>query len=331
MQWKNLVKRFNLDNPEERVILLICMGIALLFWIFIKLSQDYSAVKSIQFQVTIPEDKTLIEPPPKDMKIEMRGSGWDLLYDFFISQEIKLSFNLQDQDFLSRSRNQLLSDIRNKLYSKSLDVRSLNYDGIQFRLDDKLSKKVPVKVHASLNFAPGYQQKQSILIDPDSISITGPASLLDSITYWPTDSLVMSNISVNLSQSLNLQKTPPSLSVQPQSVNLSLNVEQFTENTLFVPLEIQNGPDSILRIFPKNVSVNYIVGISQFNTIQPDSFKIIADFADIDIYSPNNKVGVQLTRQPKLVRNVSFSPKTASFFILQDSLQQNAEKRNNQN
>ena len=144
MQWKSLIKRTNLDKPEDRAILLICMGIALLFWIFIKLSQEYSAEKAIQFQVAIPEDKTLVSLPPKDMKIEMRGTGWDLLYDFFLASEIKIDYNLLEQDYFSRSRNQLLSDIRTRLYSKGLDVRSLNYDGIQFQLDEKISKKVPV-------------------------------------------------------------------------------------------------------------------------------------------------------------------------------------------
>jgi hypothetical protein len=298
------------------------MGIALLFWIFIKLSQEYSAEKAIQFQVAIPEDKTLVSLPPKDMKIEMRGTGWDLLYDFFLASEIKIDYNLLEQDYFSRSRNQLLSDIRTRLYSKGLDVRSLNYDGIQFQLDEKISKKVPVVLKAKLEFAPGYQQQELAEIKPDSISITGPASLLDSISFWQTDSLVLSGISVNLSQTVDLLDAPGVMSVDPGIVTFMLNVEQFTENTLFVPLEIQNTVDSILRIFPKNVSVNYIVGISQFNTIQADQFKIIADFTDVDINNSANTVPLRILQQPQSVRNVSFSPKSARFFILKDSLEQ---------
>lgn len=323
MQWKSLIKRSNLDNPEDRVILLICMGIALLFWIFIKLSQDYSASKTIQFQVAIPEDKTLVELPPKDMKIEMRGSGWDLLYDFFLSSAVELEYDLSEQTSLSRSRNQLLSDIRNQLYSKGLDIRSLNYEGVTFNLDDKVSKKVPIRLQADLAYAPGYQPKIPASLEPDSVSLSGPASLLDSFSYWKTDSVFLSGISVDISKQISLLPGRPSVQITPPNVNLSVTVEQYTENTLFVPLQIKNAPDSILRIFPKNVSVNYIVGLSDFNRIFANDFTIIADFSGVDINNKNNnQVPVRLIKKPEPVRNVTINPKSARFFILKDSIKQ---------
>lgn len=321
MQWKSLIKRSNLSNPEDRAILLICMGIALLFWIFIKLSQDYSATKAIQFEILIPQDKTLVELPPRDMKIEMRGSGWDLLYDFFLASVVDLEYDLRDQSSLSRSRNQLLSDIRNQLYSKGLEIRSLNYEGVSFSLDDKISKKIPVRLQADLSYAPGFQPEAPYQLLPDSVVLSGPASLLDSLSYWKTDSVYLSDISVDLTKEIPLQKFGPSVMISPPRVNLIVQVEQYTENTLFVPLSIRNAPDSILRIFPKNVSVNYIVGLSSFNNIYAEDFTIIADFAGVNIDNKNNnEVPVRLVEQPEPVRNVTINPKTARFFILKDSL-----------
>jgi hypothetical protein len=305
------------------------MGIALLFWIFIKLSQEYSATKTIQFSVLIPENKTLVSLPPDDMKIEMRGSGWDLLYDFFLAAQVELEYNLNDQISLSRSRNQLLSDIRNQLYSKGLEIRSLNYEGVQFQLDDKITKSVPVRLQADLKYAPGYQPEQIPTLEPDSVQISGPASLVDSLAFWRTDSVFFSDLSVDVDKQISLQKSQPSILIRPANVNLRVEVEQYTENTLFVPLQIVNAPDSILRIFPKNVSVNYIVGLSAFNNVFAEDFTILADFSNVDINNKNNnEVPVRLTKQPKSVRNVSINPKIARFFILKDSLNtENSEIR----
>lgn len=321
MQWKSLIKRSKLNNPEDRAILLICMGIALLFWIFIKLSQSYSATKTIQFNVFIPEDKTLVELPPNDMKIEMRGSGWDLLYDFFIAPVVELEYNLSEQTTLSRSRNQLLSDIRTQLYSKGLEIRAFNYEGITFTLDNKVTKEVPIRLQADLTYAPGFQPEKPPTLAPDSVQLSGPASLIDSLSFWKTDSVYLSGISVNITRQVPLQQSRPSILIRPASVELSVFTEQYTENTLFVPLQIKNAPDSILRIFPKNVSVNYIVGLSSFNKIFADDFTIIADFSGVDLNNKNNnEVPVRLTQQPPSIRNVTINPKTARFFILKDSL-----------
>ena len=321
MQWKSLIKRSNLNSPQDRAILLICMGIALLFWIFIKLSQEYSATKTIQFSILIPEDKTLVSLPPDDMKIEMRGSGWDLLYDLFLAAQVELEYDLSDQVALSRSRNQLLSDIRNQLYSKRLEIRSLNYEGVQFQLDNKTTKSIPVRLQADLKYAPGYQLEQAPILEPDSIQVSGPATLVDSLVFWLTDSVLFSDLSVDVNKQIALQKSQASVLIRPSNVNLRVEVEQYTENTLFVPLQIINAPDSILRIFPKNVSVNYIVGLSAFNDIRANDFTILADFSNVDInHKNNNEVPVRLTKQPKSVRNVNISPEIARFFILKDSL-----------
>lgn len=323
MQWTRLFKNKQWARPEERAILLICMGIALLFWIFIKLSQDYSASKTIQFEVIIPGDKTLVELPPNDMKIEMWGSGWDLLYDFFVAAKVQLTYNMEQSSSLSRSRNQLLSDIRNQLYSRSLEIRALNYEGVQFQLDDKHSKQVPVQLQADIRYAPGYQARMEPQLEPDSVVLTGPASLLRSFDYWKTDSVYLSDLSVDVSRQLALQERPPTLVIQPATVSLSVSTEQFTEHSLFVPLTIENAPDSVLRIFPRNVSVSYIVGLTAFNSISADDFTIIADFTGVDLHNnPINEVPVKLVQHPDQVRNVNINPQTARYFILKDSLQQ---------
>ena len=65
---------------------MICMGIALIFWIFIKLSQEYTAEKQVLFNFQIPSDKAFTKAPPNDLKVDLVGTGWDLMYDYFAAR-----------------------------------------------------------------------------------------------------------------------------------------------------------------------------------------------------------------------------------------------------
>lgn len=319
-QLKNLIKRTNIEWPKDRAILLICIGIALLFWVFIKLSLPYTAEKTVHFDYQIPESQTFSRLPPEDIIVELEGVGWDLLYDFLFARNVELTYAPTEDNELPISRNQLQGDIRQKLYSKSLRIRSINSDGIQFSLEDKSQKKVPIRLLANIEYAQGFQLKEAIQLTPDSVEISGPVSYLDTISYWPTDSLNLVNLNSTLETTLNLKAPKEIASITPTTIDVTAAAEQFTQNAIFIPIEIKNSPDSTLRIFPKNISINYIVGISQFNQIDASQFNLIVDFAQTELSNTDNKIDIQLVKQAPEVRNVTFSPKVASYFFVKDTL-----------
>lgn len=319
-QLKNLVKRTNIEWPKDRAILLICIGIALLFWIFIKLSLPYTAEKTVHFDYQIPDGQTFSRLPPDDIIVELEGVGWDLLYDFLFARNVELTYAPTEDNELPISRNQLQADIRQKLYSKSLRIRSINSDGIQFSLEDKSQKKVPVRLRSKIQYAQGFQLKEAIKLKPDSVEITGPVSYLDTINYWPTDSLILADFNTILETPLALKNPRDIASITPNTIDVTVAAEQFTQNAIFIPIEIKNSPDSTLRIFPKNISINYIVGISQFNQIDASQFNLIVDFSQTELSNTANKIDIQLVKQPPEIRNISFSPKVASYFFVKDTL-----------
>ncbi|GAB5553289.1 MAG: hypothetical protein Sapg2KO_28800 [Saprospiraceae bacterium] len=280
----------------------------------------YTAEKTVHFDYQIPDGQTFSRLPPDDIIVELEGVGWDLLYDFLFARNVELTYAPTEDNELPISRNQLQGDIRQKLYSKSLRIRSINSDGIQFSLEDKSQKMVPIRLQSKIQYAQGFQLKGAIKLKPDSVEITGPASYLDTISYWPTDSLILADFNTTLETPLAL-KTPKDIaSITPNTIEVAVAAEQFTQNAIFIPIEIKNSPDSTLRIFPKNISINYIVGISQFNQIDASKFNLIVDFSQTERSNTTNKIDIQLVKQPAEVRNVSFSPKVASYFFVKDTL-----------
>ena len=148
------------------------------------------------------------------------------------------------------------------------------------------------------------------------MEISGPASTVELIQQWKTDSLVLSDLRSDKTVAVALLKPPDELSLGTPQTEVRINVEQFTEKSLFVPLTIRNGPDS-LKIFPQQIKLTCVVGLSQYNEVTPRDFTVEVDLQNVPVSEDKNTAPIQLTQQPSFVKNVKFSPKSAEFYILQ--------------
>ncbi len=313
---KNKILNFKLQ--EDRAILLICIGIALVFWLLVKLSQRYTTVRQVTFDFEIPEGKALADAPPKDMRVEIEGTGWDLLFDYFSNPVIELSYDLSQTDNLLLSRSQLRSEILRQLSSGDIKISEINYESIDLELEEKVTKTVPVQLQRKLSFGPEYHLRDSIELAPDSVSVTGPVSAVEQIERWSTDSLIIQNLKSDMIRKLSLQPPPQVVSLSTRQIEIHIPVEQYTEKSLFVELEVENVPDQIdsIRFFPQRVRVNCVVGLSQYNEVTENDFKLVADLKGASLEEGRNRVSIELTTRPDYVKNIQFSPKTAEFFIV---------------
>lgn len=314
-------RSFAIDFRQDRAILMICIGIALVFWLLVKLSQTYTSEKTVDLSFRIPEDMAFRQAPPKDLVVKLEGTGWDLMFEFFASPGIRLQYDLLDRNQLLRSRSNLRSDLQNALFSRDLDVSDLNYDRLDLYLEEKVIHRVPIRLQADLSFASEYQLRRPVRLIPDSVAVIGPISLVDSIDYWLTDSLILRDLKNSLQTELELQIPPAEIKLEPAVIEARIDLEQYTQKSLFVPLVVDNAPDSV-QVFPRQISVTCVLGLSQYEKINQDDFRFLIDLAEVDLNADNNIVPIELVEQPDSVRNIQFTPKSAKFFIVQDSLAQ---------
>lgn len=300
---------------EDRAILIICIGIALIFWLLVKLSQEYRSTREVTLTFNIPEDKTFSSAPPNDLRVQIEGAGWDLMFDYFANRQVKLVYDLMQTDRMTLSRGQLRTDILNQLSANDLTIVELNYDNINLVLEEKVSWKVPVVLATDLSFSTGYHLKEPVSIDPDSVTVTGPRSMLNSIRQWGADSLILKNLKISQEKYVSLAKPPREISLSNDRVRTIVPVEQYTEKSLFVPLTVLNAPDSI-KVFPANVQVRCIVGLGQYNSLGAKDFELVLDLKDVPVSESKNTAPINLVRRPEYVKLLSFSPSAAEFYIL---------------
>ncbi|MEM1320419.1 MAG: YbbR-like domain-containing protein [Bacteroidota bacterium] len=300
---------------SDRAILIICISIALIFWLLVKLSQSFNAMHQCEIQYELPEGKTFASLPPSKINSQLYGRGWDLLSYYFSGTHSIINFQLDNQSSQTISSSQLKDRIRGGV--ASVEVIELDIDYITIALEDELSRKVPVRLNQELSFAADFQARQAIVLNPDSISITGPQTIIDTIDFWPTVPLILTDLKSSTREVVELvmPKVGSALRIKPTATEAQIEVEQFTQASLFVPITIKNAPDS-LRIFPDKIKLNCIVGLSQYKSLKSKLFTLEADLQGIPLNAQNNTVPLNLIQQPEFVRQVNFSPKAVEFFFV---------------
>ncbi len=314
---KTRILPIELPVGEDRFLLGICLGIALIFWLLVKLSQTYRTEKTVVLYFSLPEGKAFSEMPPKDITATIQGTGWELLYEFLRSAQIGLSYDLREvQDRFVLSRSQLRSEILSRLSSGGMNIVELNYDDIVLSLEQKDTKRVPVSLHSRFSFEPGYQLQRPPVLSPDSVTLTGPASVIEKIDFWETDSIVLTELKSSLAQTTPLKPAPSGVFLSAQQVKVQVNVEQYSEKSFWIPVSVRQSADSV-RVFPQTIRLTCVVGLSRYDTLSSADFEITADLGGRSLYADQrNTALLELTKRPDYVSHIHFSPKSIEFFLI---------------
>lgn len=303
------------EIQEDRRVLLICFGIALVFWILVKLSQTYRLAREVVFDIQIPEGKALATPLPGNAQAIVEGSGWSLLFEVLAQDQLTLRFDLLKQEATVPGVVPLRDPVMKALTSSDLHIVSINYESLSLKMENRISRRVPVALRHRLTFAPEYDLQNDIRIQPDSVTVSGPASAILALVNWPTDTLRLQQLAAPVNAKVQLAQPPIGSELSVGEVFAEVSVEQFTEKSLFVPLSIPPLRDSI-KFFPDRIKITCVVGLSHYDKLEAADFEIKADLSDIHPNQLKNTVPIALTRQPDFVRHVFFSPQAVEFFIL---------------
>jgi hypothetical protein len=301
---------------EDRAILLACIGIAFVFWLLVKLSQPYRAQKQVYIIAAIDENVAFAKLPPNNIAAEIEGTGWDLMFDFFNRSSVRLYFDLTNSTNLNLSAGQLRAAIKQNLSSTDLKVIDVNYDNINLKLEQRVDRKLPVRVKDSLTFADEYQLMEKISVTPDTVMLSGPYSLVTPLEYWPTLPIILDQLNASVTKIVDLEPVPDEIKISNQTATVAINVEPFTEKTMYVPIDVINAPDS-LKIFPDKVTVACKLGLSKYDQVSYRDFRAEVDLKDISLNTPHNTVPIVLKKSPSFVKGLYHTPKSAKFFIVE--------------
>jgi len=310
---KAWLNRIRLNSGNERVILVASMSVALLFWIFIKLSKTYQDSRLIALEYHLSPGQVFSKTPPSNFSATCEGQGWDLLSSYIRYPRPVIAIDLQARKNADVQRDELILKATELLSLTVVDVK-VNY--IAFDLDSTAMRLVPVILKKDISLASDFHIRDSILISPDSVMLTGPTKALAALSYVETEKLILSGL--KKSQRCKVKIIPPAMEevrMSPNEAIVEIPVEQFTEKSFSIPVKVSAGKNKY-SLLPAKVELSFIVPLSRYDLIQADDFEITATLHHDSPPNGTSIVALNLTKSPAGIKNVSFSPKSVELFII---------------
>jgi len=303
------------SERSRRFTITICILTSLVFWTAIKLSKDYDTIETIGISYELPRGVAFAQTPPNSLEARVRATGWELVNQGLNNRDRMItidSLELQDNaDGIISIRNEVSSAFEDE----GLDVNPITNERIVIQMEKVATKQVPVVLQSRITYSSGFQSTKAPRLEPDTVIISGPISLIDSVFFWPTDSLIAMSIEDTVEIStLVAETTSPSMSVEPKTINVVIESQQFTEKSIYVPVRVIGATRSdSVNVFPKQVLLKVAIGLNDYEKINANDFAAVVSIEGAKSET-SAQVPVFLERRPDLIRQVTVQPRTVEVF-----------------
>lgn len=319
--WDNISKSSDEDPPgdmgrERMVVFIVSLILALCLWLMVNLSRDYNL--NIKLPVSlgaVPEDRALSENLPETATVSVMGEGWKLINIYNDPPVISVDVNDSDVNLFAQVQQQMNS-------LSNVSVQKVQPLILSLNLEERLTKRVPVRPNVRVSFEEQYGFIGSPDVHPDSITISGAASLVQDVEAWPTDSVHFSDVSQNLSRVVELKNENELISLSQNQVIYNASVAQFTEGEAKVDINTRNLPDERnINYSPNSILVKYDVPISEFSEVK--DMKIFNAFVTYRQILGDSTGFVtpqieEVVKDEYHIKTRSFQPNRVAYFIVVD-------------
>ena len=300
--------------------LLIAFGLALLLWLVVATDKEYKTRIEVPFRIVrLAENKVLIKPVPDKVVMEVSGKGRALMGLNFYNTKIDLELPEVNKSTVIDLNNYLSRfDVATELGVSVVDI--IEPKQLDLRVDRFTVAEKPLRVQANIQPAPGYTLN-TVVLEQDSVSVSGPASLIDRLNYLETEKVEEKNVKYPFRKSVAIvQPRPGIIKIDPENVSVSFNIEQIVERTIYdIPIQIVGVPAYLTaHATPRTVSLRIKGSESLITQITKDEITVFFD------YEKNYQKGkVDYEFQVETPNNVSWTSASTDKFRLHLQLVEN--------
>jgi hypothetical protein len=306
------------------VTFLFFIAISAVLWFFRALSNEYEAVILYPVRyINIPDNKILANKMPEKLTLKVKAKGKKILANKLNLNILPIKFDVNSFILNNSSADSLfiLTNTVKDILSKELEdieILSISPDTLVFKFTNIEVKKVAVKLRFQNNlqiFAPQYMLNGDILINPDSIIVSGPLTILNNISFVYTEPLNISGISDTTKKVCNIEKIN-GISYSQKKVNVTIPVDSYTQAEYELPVTAINLPDSLnIKTFPQRVRVTYNITLSQYEKIKPEQIQPCINYFDIQQNPAPKLARLFLVDTPQIINSLKFSPEKVEYLL----------------
>ncbi|MBB2145410.1 YbbR-like domain-containing protein [Pedobacter sp. LMG 31464] len=299
------------------VLLITCLLCAIAAWLFMALNNKYVyTAKTELIYKDEPQKKAFKPLQPDIVDLQVEGTGWQLLFSRLRIKPQSITVSLEkltNRNFILFSEQ--LPQI-NKQLGSAQKIISIKPDTLYFDFSKRTNKRVPIKLVSNLSFVKQYGISNQIHLTPAYVNISGPQEELAKISMWYTDTLKLDDLQKPTNTRIAIkQNNSNNISIYPSSVGVKIPVDEFTEKTVEVPLNIINNKDFYdIKLYPKKVAVTFMVALSSYQEVDEDFIEATVDVNEWKQLG-HHKFSVKITRFPNYCKLLSVTPNKINFII----------------
>lgn len=302
-----------LHKGEIAVVFLIAYFIAISLWLLVNMSKEYSFTINVPLQVTgYDEEMALVTEPPDKARLSVSGEGWNLLALYRNPPAISIPYREGEVDISEIIQRQIAT------YT-DISVVQVQPPRITLQAEAKGRIRVPISADLDVHLRPQYEIVGRVRVVPDSVTVIGAQSVIDTLRSISTETLRLRNVQNSVEHTVPLT-LPEGLELPDVSeARISFKVTEFTEGVVRVYMQARNVPEGWeIRFNPSVVSIRYRVPIEHFSEAQEMvPYESFVNYSDI-LRDTTGVVTPRIERKTDELdlRLQSVYPRRVSYFLV---------------
>ncbi len=318
-KWPKVREGQKLQSKKRILLFSVFLLVSASIWFLNALSENYTSVLEYPLVYTdFPEDKVFVGELPGHLDLQINAHGYALIRYRMFRKPVPISFDVSDYN-LSRGQDssstyiltRYLKDHISRQLPTELQLLEIKPDTLYFQFADKVTRMLKIRADFNYTIVNQFTIKDGIILTPDSVEVTGPDLILDTLAFIYTERLDLGELTKNYEDKVRLSQKPD-LTYNFNRVECFIELERFTELQVAVPIEVLNLPDSILlQTFPSSININCKIGLSKYDRIENYPFRAVVDYEKIEERVQTLSVSIQ--NLPEYLLAYEYYPKTVEF------------------
>jgi len=269
---------------ENFRVKLIVITAATVFWFAVAIDNDYE--HTLRIPITIanpPADKILVGDYPQSALVRFQGKG-KALFALMFSGDAGIVVDLSRADLSSKVelKNDMIRTRHRGLPVSPKQIISPHF--VTITLSNLIHKKVPIEPRVELSTLAGYTIVGDQVVEPNSITISGPEEFIKPLNRIYTNPYQFKNLSQDIRKKLSLQLFADSLNIKTERrrVYFSVDVQKLIEITINeIPLSVKNAPANlIVTPLPSTLSLTVEGGEELLLALKREDINAYVVFSD---------------------------------------------------
>ena len=328
--FRRIINTCRSPRGKEIFTYLCFVALAFCFWFILSISENRERTIKIPLEITnVPDEAVLLNDVPPYIEARINDRGATILgYNLNSVPPVKINFSQHDnkKDAVIISSNSVIDYLRGQL-RPTTTILSYTPDSIRIDYTLDAGKRCPVEPNGTFTPSPHHAIGSNIIVSPDSVTIYGKEGILSKINKIATEPFSAENLDENTLLTVKLQHIAGTRII-PDSVTITIPVEEYTSKTFSVPIVVTNLPHGYSAMtFPSHISLSCIIPTSQYAATTATDFSVVTDYREL-VQRSGSQAPIEVINAPDYARSITLAQDSVEYIINETASPTQAYRQN---